>query len=149
LNAVIVESKPVGQSVLQGEGAGPGPTTSSLVSDLCSILRGNIKFPFVISDKKRKNALFEGVDNKKISVYLRLDVKDKNGILSDIAKIMAKNKISIKRLIQNPTDNKKNASIIIITHQAKSSSFVKILSILKKKNYTINKPKLIRIEDFR
>ena len=149
LNAVIVESKPVGQSVLQGEGAGPGPTTSSLVSDLCSILRGNIKFPFVISDKKRKNALFEGVDNKKISVYLRLDVKDKNGILSDIAKIMAKNKISIKRLIQNPTDNKKNASIIIITHHAKSSSFVKILSILKKKNYTINKPKLIRIEDFR
>ena len=56
LNAVIAESKPVGQSVLQGEGAGPGPTTSSLISDLCSVLRGNIKFPFVISDKKRKSA---------------------------------------------------------------------------------------------
>ena len=108
LNAVIVESKPVGQSVLQGEGAGAGPTTSSLISDLCSILRGNIKFPFVISYKKRKSASFENIANKKFSVYFRLDVKDKHGILSDITKVMAKNKVSIKRLIQNPTENKNN-----------------------------------------
>ena len=46
MNAVILEGKPVGESVLQGEGAGPGPTSSSLLSDLLSILRGNIKYPF-------------------------------------------------------------------------------------------------------
>jgi homoserine dehydrogenase len=146
LNAVIVESKPVGQTVLQGEGAGPGPTTSSLISDLCSVLRGNIKFPFVISDKKRKLALFEKIDNKRFTVYLRLDVKDKHGILSDITKVMAKNKVSIKRLIQNPTENKKNASIVIITHQAKSASLAKILTVLNKKKYIIGKPKFIRVE---
>ena len=146
LNAVIVESNPVGQSVLQGEGAGPGPTTSSLISDLCSVLRGNIKFPFVISDKKRKFASFEGIQDKKFSAYLRLDVKDKHGILSDIAKEMAKNKVSIKRLIQKPTENKKNASIIIVTHDAKNSSYVKILSLLKTKKYIVNSPKFIRIE---
>ncbi len=148
LNAVIVESNPVGQSILQGEGAGSGPTTSSLISDLCSVLRGNIKFPFVISDKKRKFASFDSIDEKKFSVYLRLDVKDKHGILSDITKIMAKNKVSIKRLIQKPTVNKKNAFIIIITHAAKNSSFVKILSSLKKKTYILNSPKFIRIEEF-
>ena len=147
LNAVVIESTPVGQSVLQGEGAGPGPTTSSLVSDLCSVLRGNIKFPFVISDKKRKFASFQTIDDKKFSVYLRLDVKDKHGILSDIAKVMAKNKVSIKRLIQKPTVNKKNASIIIVTHDAKSSSFVKILYSLKNKEYIVNAPKFIRIEE--
>ena len=147
LNAVIAESKPVGQSVLQGEGAGPGPTTSSLISDLCSVLRGNIKFPFMISSKKRKLAKFESIDNKKFTVYLRLDVKDKHGILSDIAKVMAKNKVSIKRLIQNPTANKKNASIIIITHHARSSALAKVVSVLKNKKYIISKPKLIRIED--
>ena len=147
LNAVIAESSPVGQSVLQGEGAGPGPTTSSLISDLCSILRGNIKFPFVISNKNRKLVLFEGINNKKFSVYLRLDVKDKHGILSDITKVMAKNKVSIKRLIQNPTENKKNSSIIIITHHAKSSSLSKVVSVLKNKKYIIKIPKLIRIEE--
>jgi homoserine dehydrogenase len=146
LNAVIVESNPVGKTVLQGEGAGPGPTTSSLVSDLCSILRGNVKFPFVLPNKKRKFATFVNINNKKFSVYLRLDVKDIHGILSDITKIMAKNKVSVKRLIQNPTINKKNASIIIITHEAKSSSFVKVLSTLRKKKYIVNSPKIIRIE---
>jgi len=147
LNAVIVESNPVGKTVLQGEGAGPGPTTSSLVSDLCSILRGNIKFPFVLSDRKRKFASFENINNKKFSAYLRLDVKDKHGILSDITKIMAKNKVSVKRLIQNPTINKKNSSLVMITHEAKSSSFLKVLSMLKKKSYIIKAPKIIRIEN--
>ena len=147
LNAVIVESNPVGKSVLQGEGAGSGPTASSLVSDLCSILRGNVKFPFVLSDKKRKVATFENINNKKFSVYLRLDVKDKYGILSDVTKIMAKNKVSVKRLIQNPTLNKKNASIVIITHEAKSSSFEKVLLMLKKKRYNLKAPKIIRIEN--
>ena len=146
LNAVIVDSNPAGQSVLQGEGAGSGPTTSSLVSDLCSVLRGNIKFPFVISEKQRKFLPFDRIDEKKFSIYLRLDVQDKHGILSDIAKLMAKNKISIKRLIQNPTVNKKNASIIIITHDAKNLSFVKVLSSLKTKKYIITNPKFIRIE---
>ena len=145
-NAVIIESNPVGKTVLQGQGAGPGPTTSALVSDLCSILRGNVKFPFVLSDKKRSPAVFENINNRRFSVYLRLDVKDKHGILSDVTKVMAINKISVKRLIQNQTKNKKNASIVMITHEAKSSSFDKILSELKKKNYVINTPKIIRIE---
>jgi len=100
-----------------------------------------------LPEKKRKYVAFENVNNRKFSVYLRLDVKDKHGILSDVTKVMAKNKVSVKRLIQNPTANKKNASIIIITHEAKSSSFVDVLTELKKKNYIINNPKIIRIEN--
>jgi len=147
LNAVVVESSPVGQTVLQGEGAGPGPTTSALVSDLCSVLRGNIKFPFVISNSKRTKSIFETIDEKNFSVYLRIDVKDKYGVLSNITKVMANNKVSVKRLIQNPTNNKNVASIIIITHAGKNSSFVKVLKTLSKKNYMVKKPKFIRIEN--
>jgi len=148
LNAVVVDSKPVGQTILQGEGAGPGPTTSALISDLCSILRGNIKFPFVVSSVKRKKALYKKIDDKKFQVYLRLDVKDKYGVLSDITKVMASYKVSVKRLIQNPTNKLSNASIVIITHMGKNSSFIKVLKSLSKKNYMVNKPKLIRIENF-
>ena len=54
LNAVIIEGDPIGKFTIQGEGAGPGPTTSALISDICSILRGNIKFPFSIPYKNRK-----------------------------------------------------------------------------------------------
>ena len=54
MNAVILNSKPVGETVLQGEGAGPGPTSSALLSDLLSVLRGNIKYPFGTPHVKRK-----------------------------------------------------------------------------------------------
>ena len=54
MNAVIIKGKPVGESVLQGEGAGPEATSSALMSDLLSILRGNIKYPFGIPSKKKK-----------------------------------------------------------------------------------------------
>ena len=55
MNAVILNGRPIGETVLQGEGAGPGPTSSALLSDLLSVLRGNIKYPFGISYSKRKN----------------------------------------------------------------------------------------------
>ena len=38
MNAVILNGTPVGESVLQGEGAGPGPTSSALMSDRKSVV---------------------------------------------------------------------------------------------------------------
>jgi homoserine dehydrogenase len=147
LNSVIIESEPVGKSVLQGEGAGPGPTTSALVSDICSVLRGNIKFPFSVSSKKRKKILSTDLSNKSFSSYIRLDVIDKKGVLSSITKIMSKNKISVKRLIQNPFKSKKYATIILISHKAKNKNLVRCLKHLSNKNFIIKKPKFIRIEE--
>ena len=147
LNAVIVDGKPVGKSIIQGEGAGPAATTSALVSDISSILRGNIKFPFSLSSKERKKLIFDNISDRFFSAYLRFEVIDKPGVLSNITNIFAKNKVSIKRLIQNPYKNKKISSIIIITHNSKDKSLNKILRQVAKKKYVYNKPKLIRINN--
>ncbi|MFL2883212.1 MAG: homoserine dehydrogenase [Pelagibacteraceae bacterium] len=147
LNAVIINGSPVGQSIIQGEGAGPEPTTSALISDISSILRGNIKYPFSISDKERKRIKFDSIINQNFSAYIRLDVTDKHGVLSNITKIFANNKVSIKRLIQNPYKSKKFSSITIITHLAKDINLMKTLKQLKNKKFIITKPKLIRIEN--
>ena len=147
LNAIIIESDPVGKSVLQGEGAGPGPTTSALVSDICSILRGNIKYPFSVSSNKRRKIQSQDLSNKFFSFYIRIDVVDKKGVLSSITKVMSKNKISVKRLIQNPFKNKKFATIIITSHKVKNINLVKCINELSKKNFIIKSPKFIRIEE--
>ena len=147
LNAVIISGNPVGQSIIQGEGAGPAATTSALVSDISSILRGNIKFQFSISNKERKKLTFRNIAERFFSAYLRFEVLDKPGILSNITKIFSNNNVSIKRLIQNPNKKKNSSSIIIITHESKDKSLNKILKIINKKNYIIKKSKLIRISD--
>tara|TARA_X000001036_G_scaffold195714_2_gene184506 strand:- start:1725 stop:3017 length:1293 start_codon:yes stop_codon:yes gene_type:complete len=145
LNAVIVDGKPVGQNVIQGAGAGPEATTSALISDISSILRGNIKFPFSISSKERKKLKYQSISERSFSAYLRFEVLDKPGVLSNITRIFSKNKVSIKRLIQNPNKSKKFSSIIIITHICKDKSLNKIIKQTQKKPYIIKKPKLIRI----
>ncbi len=145
MNAVITEGKPVGQSVLQGEGAGPGPTSSSLLSDLMSILRGNIKFPFGISSKKRKTIKPFDMDNYTNSLYLRFEVKDKQGVLSNITNRLAKFKISVDRIIQTPDKKNKKARIIIITHKTKEINAKKCLSIFKSNKNILKFPTLIRL----
>ena len=145
LNAVIVDGKPVGQNTIQGEGAGPEATTSALISDISSILRGNIKFPFSISNKERKKLNYKGISERSFSAYLRFEVLDKSGVLSNITKIFSKNKVSIKRLIQNPSKSKKFSSIIVITHNSKDKFLNKVVKQTEKKPYIIKKPKLIRI----
>ncbi len=147
LNAVIIDGYPVGESVIQGEGAGPAATTSALISDISSILRGNIKFPFSLSRKKRKKIIFESIEERYFSAYLRFEVTDKPGVLSNITNIFSKNKVSIKRLVQNPNINKKISSIIIITHKSKNKSLNRILNQVAKRNYIRKKPKLIRIDN--
>tara|TARA_B100000029_G_scaffold365589_1_gene358924 strand:+ start:8650 stop:9945 length:1296 start_codon:yes stop_codon:yes gene_type:complete len=147
LNAVIIEGNPIGKFTIQGEGAGPGPTTSALVSDICSILRGNIKLPFSIPNSNRKNIRSEDLSNEYFSSYIRLDVVDKTGVLSSITKILSKNKVSVKRLIQNPFKSKKYSSIIIISHKAKNLNLVRSISELSNKKFIINKPKFFRIEE--
>ena len=77
---------------------------------------------------------------------MRVEVKDIPGVLSSITKIFAKNKISIKNLIQNPNKKKKIASIIIITHENLENNYNKLLLNLFRNKYVLKKPTFIRIE---
>ena len=144
MNVVITEGSPVGESVLQGEGAGPGPTTSALMSDLLSILRGNIKYPFGIPSYKRRNIKSFNFNNYINSLYLRFEVKDKPGVLSQITNQLAKKNISVQRLIQIPNKNK-TASIIIITHKTEEFSAQSCIERLNKLKNILKAPTVIRL----
>ena len=145
MNAVILEGKPVGESILQGEGAGPGPTSSALMSDLLSILRGNIKNPLGASSDKRKFISPFNMKNYENSLYLRFEVKDKPGVLSEITKSLAKNHISIQRMIQIPDNKLKTASIVIITHKTKQLNSDNCLKSLKTNKKILKRPVLLRL----
>ena len=145
MNAVITHGKPVGESVLQGEGAGPGPTSSSLLSDLMSILSGQIKNPFGVPSLKRKKIQVLNNNYYTNSLYLRFEVKDKPGVLSSITNRFAKYKISVKRIIQTPDKKNKKATIVIITHKTTEINARNCLSVFKKNKNILKFPTLIRL----
>ena len=146
LNAIIVDGKPVGRSVLQGDGAGSNATSSAIISDLCSILKGNVKYPFGVSFFLRKKIENFNILDHISSSYLRIEVKDQPGVLSSVTKIFRNNKISIKNLIQTPDKKNKKASIAIITHEAVEKNFNNLLSNLTRNKFVLRKPTFIRIE---
>ena len=145
MNAIILNGKPVGESVLQGEGAGPGPTSSALMSDILSILRGNIKFPFGIPDSKRKSVHIYNIKNYSNSLYLRFEVKDKPGVLSSLTSLLAKKNISVERLIQIPDHKMKTASIVIVTHKSREIDAQNCLRSFSKNKNILKIPTLIRL----
>ena len=145
MNAVILEGEPVGESILQGEGAGPGPTSSSLLSDLLSILRGNINKPFGVLTSKLKTLKHYNLNNYVNSLYLRFEVKDEPGVLSQITNRLAKYKISVKRLIQTPDKKNDKATIVIITHKTSELNSSRCLSIFKNNKNILKSPTLIRL----
>lgn len=146
LNAIVVDGIPIGESMIQGEGAGRGPTSSALISDLCSVLRGNIKYPFGVSSALRKKILKFDIQNHLSSAYLRIEVKDLPGVLSSITKNFAKYKISVKNLIQEPDKKNKKATIIIITHANLEKNYNDLLYNLFKNKFVLKRPTFIRIE---
>ena len=91
-------------------------------------------FDFEVYDKYYENSL-----------YLRFEVNDKPGVLSQITKHLAKYKISVQRLIQIPDNTKKKASIIIITHNVKENNSKRCLKSINSIKNIIKKPVLIRL----
>jgi homoserine dehydrogenase len=115
------------------------------MSDLMSILRGNIKYPFGIPNAKRNKIKNYDLNNYENSLYIRFEVKDKPGVLSQITKNLANNKISVQRLLQIPNNRNKTASIVIITHTTKQMNSDKCLKSLQKNKNVIKKPVLLRL----
>ena len=73
---------------------------------------------------------YRKIDERYFSAYLRFEVLDRPGVLSNITSIFSRNKVSIKRLIQNPNKSKKFSSIVIITHSSKDKFLNKVLNQL-------------------
>ena len=115
------------------------------MSDLLSILRGNIKFPFGVSCKKRKPISSYDLKKYSNSLYLRFEVNDKPGVLSQITRSLAFSNISIERLIQIPDHKNKKASIIIISHRTNEQNANKCLKSLKANKNILKIPTRIRL----
>ena len=87
------------------------------------------------------------VNNYVNSLYIRFEVKDKPGVLSQITNRLAKYKISVKRLIQTPDKKNKKATIVIITHKTSEINCNTCISKIKDNQNILKSPIVIRLLD--
>ena len=121
-NAVRVVGDAVGRVFFHGQGAGQMPTASAVVADIIDMAVGRTRITFrtleLWSHHQARVAPSDHADVKS-RFYLRLNVNDHPGVMSDVAGILGKCNISIASVIQHEGDGQSEdvVPLVIMTHE--------------------------------
>ncbi len=118
-NAVNVIGDFVGSCLIEGRGAGAGPTASAVVADLIDAARGHAVSPFSVPVEKLNAPKWRNTRETESEFYIRLNVLDQPGVIADVAAILRDHNISIEGLIQRGRDPGQPVSVIMTTHATK------------------------------
>ena len=144
-NMVVLEGDNVGQIVLQGAGAGEGPTASAVLSDIVDIARGTRISTF----GQPATHLAQPATSKSqtpASFYLRMHLFDKPGALAKVADVLGEWGVSIDRMRQYGHVDE-TAPVLIVTHKAHRKDLDGALSALPKTDVLQGVPVALRIEE--
>jgi homoserine dehydrogenase len=145
-NAVVAEGDFVDTIMVQGRGAGPGPTASAVVADLIDIARG-IRVPtFAIpaADLRRLPAL--PIERHVGSYYIRLMVVDRPGVIADITAALRDQQISVEAMVQRGRAPGEAVPVVITTHETTEAGMARALAQIGGLDSVLEPPRRIRIE---
>ncbi|MGV8979569.1 homoserine dehydrogenase [Clostridium sp.] len=147
-NAIMIKGNAVGELMLYGKGAGDLPTGSAVVGDIISILRNNVK-PADLSDINEEVEFKEikKPEENESEFYIRLNVKDRAGVLGDTAKIFGENNVSIISMTQDVRDED-DVPLAFITHKSVDRDIRNSLKKIKLLENVNRVESIIRIESF-
>ncbi len=145
-NAVYVNGDNVGDLMFYGRGAGALPTGSAIVSDVIFAAAQDKPRRFAWEEVKEvKDEDFESEFSSKY--YVRVLVKDVQGVLANISTAYGKNNVSINAVIQKDAKDSAELPIIFVTHLTTESSMQKALKDIEKIDGVVKVAALIRVED--
>ena len=148
INAIVIDGYPIGRTIYEGPGAGKGPTSSAVISDITSIMLGNDEFSFGLEPSAKKKLSLFNFDNHVSKYYIRFLTKDVTGVLSKITSVLAKFKISVANLFQEPS-KLGSANIMLITHETKEINIQKVINKLSIQKKLFKKIVMIRVRDYK
>lgn len=133
-NAVQLEGFPVDKVMFVGPGAGEFPTASSVVGDILAIksdLNQNKDkvLPITICHHKE---YANQIDIKETTncYYLRIEAKNKLGIIGKIGCACGEFGINLSSIVQRGT-NENNATILVLTEKAKEDNILNMINSLE------------------
>ncbi|MGA2016979.1 MAG: homoserine dehydrogenase [Opitutaceae bacterium] len=151
-NAISVTGDVVGTTLYIGRGAGQDATASAVISDIADavalLLHG--KGAHFMGEEEppalggARMAPPERIHGRH---YVRLTVADRPGVLARVATVMARNRISIASVIQNPSERPGAASLVLTTHESDERSMGAALRALARLGSVREAPLHLRIGD--
>ena len=147
-NAIFIKGNAVGDLMLYGRGAGDLPTGSAVVGDIISILRNNEnQFNFNPSQNYLGLKQIKDSGENKSEFYIRLNVRDKVGVLGAIASTFGKNNVSIVSVAQD-VKHEDFVSLVFITHKSLEKDIRNSIEKIKESENLNKVESILRIENF-
>jgi homoserine dehydrogenase len=147
-NAVLVEGDLVGKVLFYGQGAGPSPTSSAVVSDVVASVKDILHGVGNRLSWQPAARPLKPISELITRYYVRMSVADKAGVLAAITSVLGENKISISAILQKESDEAtRSAEIVIMTHRAQEAGMQKALQEMQRLAVVKEISNVIRVED--
>jgi homoserine dehydrogenase len=145
-NAVFARGNYVGDVMFYGRGAGQLPTASAIVGDIIDLAMHQVRGG--TSPRMNFGTLAKGVvpmGEVKTQYYLRLDVKDRPGVLAAIAKIFGDCGVSISAVTQEEGTSE-SVELVIFTHEVTEAAFQKAVGGIAQLDVVVGVRAIIRAQ---
>jgi homoserine dehydrogenase len=145
-NAVVAEGDFVGRVMLEGRGAGAGPTASAVVADLIDIARGRHTPVWGAAADALSNAPSVPMSTHVGPYYMRLMVVDRPGVIADVTAVLRDQGISLESMLQRGRAPGEAVPVVLVTHETRESAMTAALERIEALNTVLEPPTVIRIE---
>ena len=145
-NAVVAEGDFVGRVVLEGRGAGAGPTASAVVADLIDLARGRVTPVWGAANGALDSAAAVPMDRHVGAYYLRLMVVDRPGVIADVTAVLRDHGVSLESMLQRGRAPGEAVPVVLVTHDCEEAAMRAALARIAALGAVLEKPALIRIE---
>ncbi len=145
-NAVVAEGDFVGRVMLEGRGAGAGPTASAVVADLIDIARGRVTPVWGAQSGALSAAPSVPMAAHVGAYYLRLMVVDRPGVIADVTAALRDFNISLESMLQRGRSPGEAVPVVLVTHETREQAMRDALERINALDVVLEPPTMIRIE---
>jgi homoserine dehydrogenase len=145
-NAVVAEGDFAGRLVLEGRGAGAGPTASAVAADLIDLARGRHAPVWGSDAALGGSGAALPMERHVGAYYLRLMVLDRPGVIADVTGILRDGDISLEAMLQRGRAPGEAVPVVMTTHDCEEAAMRAALARIAALEAVLERPALIRIE---
>ena len=146
LNAVVAEGNFVGRLFFEGAGAGDGPTASAVVADIIDVARDEYGPAFAMPVDTLDAPRPADPGKRHGKSYVRLSVRDRTGVLAEIAIAMRDAGVSVESFIQRGAQDGA-ALIAMVTHAGERQAVDAAVKALSASPNLLGAPMIMPILD--
>ncbi len=145
-NAVVAEGDFVGRVMLEGRGAGAGPTASAVVADLVDLARGRTTPVWGAAAGALSNAPSVPISAHVGCYYLRLMVVDRPGVIADVTAVLRDQGVSLESMLQRGRAPGEAVPVVLVTHETAESAVATAVRRIASLDAVLEAPRVVRIE---